>query len=287
MAVKKYDAIVIGAGLGGLSAATMLARNRKRVLLLERHNVPGGYSTSFVRGRYEFEIALHELAGVGPNNNGDIYRYLDYLGVANKVEFIHVENMYRSIFRDLDVTLPKGREAYEGKLCETFPREADGIRRFLGRVFDFGGEFGQLARSGKAPKPLEVARRYPKVFRYLPVTWGQVLYRDVKDPYARAVISQYWGYFGMPPSQLSFVYFALGLNSYIKYGPSWIKGRSQALGNAFLSRFEELGGEVRMNAGAKKILTENGRVRGVITDDEQEYAADWVLSNADPITTCR
>jgi prolycopene isomerase len=63
---QKYDAIVIGAGLGGLSAATMLARNGLDVLLLERHNVPGGYATSFVRGRYEFEVALHELSGIGP-----------------------------------------------------------------------------------------------------------------------------------------------------------------------------------------------------------------------------
>ena len=62
---EKYDAIVIGAGLGGLSAATMLARNGLGVLLLERHNVPGGYATSFVRGRYEFEVALHELSGIG------------------------------------------------------------------------------------------------------------------------------------------------------------------------------------------------------------------------------
>ena len=90
---KKCDAIVIGAGLGGLSAATMLARNGLGVLLLERHNVPGGYATSFVRGRYEFEVALHELSGIGPPERpASLYRYLDYLGVADKVEFIHLPN---------------------------------------------------------------------------------------------------------------------------------------------------------------------------------------------------
>jgi len=62
---QKYDAIVIGAGLGGLSGATMLAKNGLKVLLLERHNVPGGYATSFARGRYEFEVALHELSNIG------------------------------------------------------------------------------------------------------------------------------------------------------------------------------------------------------------------------------
>ncbi len=127
---KHYDVIVIGAGLGGLSVATMLAKNGLGVLLLERHNVPGGYATSFVRGRavgeqpYEFEVALHELSGVGPpGRRGAVYRYLEYLGMADKVEFLHVPNLYRSVFLDpsgwspsglgLDVTLPTGR----GCLC--------------------------------------------------------------------------------------------------------------------------------------------------------------------------
>src|SRR5512136_1427143 len=128
---KKYDAIVIGAGLGGLSAATMLAKNGLGVLLLERHNVPGGYATSFVRGRYEFEVALHELSGIGPpEHRGNLYRYLDYLGVTRRVEFLRVANMYRSVFPDLDITLPVGREACEEVLCRAFPHEAAGIRRF-------------------------------------------------------------------------------------------------------------------------------------------------------------
>jgi prolycopene isomerase len=64
-------------------------------------------------------------------------------------------------------------------------------------------------------------------------------------------------------------------------------GRSQALSNAFMSTIEELGGEAVMNCGAQRILTENGRVCGVITDDQEEIRADWIISNADHVTTCR
>jgi prolycopene isomerase len=292
---KDYDAIVIGAGLGGLSAATMLARRGLGVLLLERHNVPGGYATSFVRGRYEFEIALHELSGIGPpERRGGLYRYLDYLGVADKVGFVHVPNLYRSIFlgeRDasspgLDITLPVGQEAFEAKLVETFPHEAQGIRRFLKRVFDLGRDFGRITRQRGKVNPLTMPLRYRHLFRYLPTTWGQVLNRDIRDPLARAVLSQYWGYVGMPPSRISFTYLAVTLAAYVKRGAAFPQGRSQALSNAFMSRFEELGGEARMNCGVQRITTTNGRVRGVITDDSQEIKADWIVSNADPITTC-
>lgn len=295
---EKYDAVVIGAGLGGLSAATMLARNGLSVLLLERHNVPGGYATSFVRGRYEFEVALHELSGIGPpERRGSLYRYLDYLGVAEKVEFIRLPNLYRAVFfgqersfkgrPDLDITLPVGQEAFEEQLCETFPHEAKGIRRFLKRVFDFGRDFSRVRRERGKVHLLTMPIRFPHFFRYLPTTWGHVLNRDVKDPRVRAVMSQYWGYVGLPPSQISFVYFASALAAYVRQGPAFPKGRSQALSNAFLTTFEECGGIARMNCGVGRIITRDGRVTGVITEEGEEVIADWVISNADPITTCR
>jgi prolycopene isomerase len=288
----KYDAIVVGAGLGGLSAATMLARNGLSVLLLERHNVPGGYATSFVRGRYEFEVALHELSGIGPpERRGGVYRYLEYLGMADnassKVEFLFTPNLYRSVFPDLDVTLPAGREAFEAKLAETFPHEAKSIHRFLDRVFDFGRDFSRIVRQRGQVNPATMPLRFPHFFRYLPTTWGRVLNRDVKDPRARAVLSQYWGYVGMPPSRISFVFFASTLAAYVRRGAAFPKGRSQALSNGFLARFEELGGEARMNCPVRQITTTNGRVTGVVTEEGEEIEADWIVSNADPITTCR
>jgi len=295
---QRYDAVVVGAGLGGLSVATMLARNGLGVLLLERHNVPGGYATSFVRGRYEFEVALHELSGIGPPERpGGLYRYMEYLGVADKVEFIRVPHLYRAIFLgeggaaggspELDVTLPVGREAFEDVLCQTFPHEAKGIRRFVSRVFDFGRDFSRISRQGGRVNPLTVPLRFPHFFRYLPTTWGQVLDRDVQDPRARAVLSQYWGYVGLPPAEISFVYFASTLAAYVRRGPAFPKGRSQALSNAFLATFEEHGGEARMNCGVERIMTSNGRVSGVVTEGGEEITTDWVISNADPITTCR
>ena len=63
--MKKYDVIIIGAGNGGLAAAATCAKAGLSTLLLERHNIPGGSASSFVRGRFEFEPSLHELAGIG------------------------------------------------------------------------------------------------------------------------------------------------------------------------------------------------------------------------------
>lgn len=92
-----YDAVVIGAGNGGLAAALTLADAGKKVLLAERHNLPGGFATSFVRGRFEFEASLHELCDFGtPGNSGNLYALFEELGVLDKIEFVTVPEAYRS-----------------------------------------------------------------------------------------------------------------------------------------------------------------------------------------------
>jgi prolycopene isomerase len=286
---SSYDVIVIGAGLGGLSAATLLAKEGQKVLLLERHNVPGGYATSFVRGRFEFEVALHELSGIGTEGKpGYLYKYLDSLGVAERVEFIRLPNLYRSIFPGLDLTLPAGGQEFEDAMVEAFPHEAAGIRRLLGRIYATSRDVAKvMSLKGKLGNPLMIPFKFPHLFRYLPATWGDVLRRDVKDPAARGVLSQYWGYVGLPPSSCSFINMALTISAYVKLYPSFPKRRSQALSNAFVQALEAQGGEARMSCGVRRIVVREGRVAGVITEAGEEIAAPWVVSNTDPITTCR
>jgi len=85
--VSDYDVVVIGAGNGGLTAACRLAQKGIKTLLLERHNIPGGCATSFIRGRFEFEVALHQLSGLGSKDKPGPLRYvLDQLGVTDRVE---------------------------------------------------------------------------------------------------------------------------------------------------------------------------------------------------------
>ena len=287
---RKVDVIVIGAGLGGLAAATQLARKGLSVLMLERHNVPGGYATSFVRGRYEFEIALHELSGIGPpERRSAFFRFLDDLGVAERVELVQIDHLYRSVFPDLDLTLPHGTEAYTQALVDAFPHEEDGIRRFLDIIWSLEREVVALEEqllkgTLSIPKAAALPSKIPGVIRYLPATWGDVLQGFVRDPRAQAVISQYWGYFGLPPSQCSFFYFAMGLAGYVKKGASFPRGRSQALSNAFADAFESWGGELRLGCGVQRVTHGSGRVTGVITDTGEHVLADHVVANVNPIT---
>ncbi|MHA1580225.1 MAG: phytoene desaturase family protein [Candidatus Freyarchaeota archaeon] len=281
--MEKYDAIVVGAGLGGLSAAATLAKSGVSVLLLEKHYRPGGYAGSFVRGRFEFEIALHELSGLNlVGKRGFLYNFFENLGITKKVDFVRLPTLYRSVFPDMEVTVPAGREQAEGVLVDTFPHEAEGISRFLDRMEATIRALSMLQR-GADFKSKEIQEDF---LAYKDKTLAEVINTYIKDPKPRAVISQLYGYFSLPPSKVSYLLYAVGWYSYLRNGPVQIRGTSQMLTNAFVDVIHEMGGDVRFNCGVEKITTEGGRVTGVVTETGEKFASDYVISNVNPITTC-
>ncbi len=285
--MKDYDVVVIGAGLGGLSVATFLTKAGKKVLLLEKHNIPGGYASSFIRGRFEFEIALHELSGLGDESNrGPVWRILKEYGVLPRVKFIPIPDFYRAvILPDVDVLVPIGRQEFEEALCHQFPKDADGIKRFSATMFDFAEEALRANRVGMKAV-MEEPSKFSTLLTHYGHTLTEVLNPMVSDDRARAVLSETCGYYCEPPSKMSFLIYALGTVSYLRFGPAHIKGKSQALSQAFVDAIEEYGGHVRLNSGAARILTSRGKVRGVMTEDGTEITCECVVCNANPLMAC-
>jgi phytoene dehydrogenase-like protein/ferredoxin-NADP reductase len=283
--MKDFDAVVVGAGLGGLSAATYLAKAGKSVLLLEKHNVPGGYATSFLRGRFEFEIALHQLSGYGTEiDKGPIWKILHDSGVSDRVDMLHIPDFYRSIFPDFTIEVPTGRQNYEDALCSQFPGQADGIRKFTQTMFDVARQAMRSMRVG-----MKAVMQDPSEYQALLDNFGKslsdVLKPMVPDEKARAVIGQLWGYLGQPPSKVAFLMYAITLVSYIRFGAAHVRGTSQCLSQAFIDTMESYGGEAWFNNGAKKILVKDGKVSGVLTEDGTEIATQHVVCSANPVTT--
>jgi len=284
--MKDYDVIVVGAGLGGLSAATALSKAGKKVLLLERHNVPGGYATSFIRGRFEFDASLHELSGVGAGDNrGPVWGLLNEYGMASMVEFVPIPDFYRCIFPGLDITLPVGRQNFEDLMCSEFPSDAEGIKRFSSVMFDFAREAIEVEFSGKKPNEID-ASEFPTMTAYAGRSVAEVLYSEVSDEKARVVLCQLCNYLGQTPSKGAFAAYAMAATTYHNFGPVHIKGKSQALSQAFVDAIEGYGGEVWLNNGAARILTSGGKVNGVVAEDGTEICCPYVVCNANPFVTC-
>ena len=279
--MSDYDVIVIGAGNGGLTAACSLAQKGVKTLLLERHNVPGGCATSFRRGRFEFEVALHQLSGLGTTDKpGPLYHLLSKLGVVDNLEWVTMENLYRLLVPGkLDITLRADRESAIATLQENFPAEKENIQAFFDLVYKFSFELLSTYRDAE-PTP----DNYPTYFKYALQTTQQILDEYFTDPLLKQTIAVYWGYMGLPPSRLTFADMAMLLFVYLELKPGHIKGGSQALSTAILDRYLECGGHVRFNCGVKKILVEDNNITGVVTEGEETIKAPYVVSNASTLS---
>ena len=279
-----YDVVVIGAGNGGLTCALTLAQAGRKVLMLERHNVPGGCATSFVRGRFEFEVALHQLSGMGsPERPGPLRAILGEMGVLDRLEFVEMENLYRVAFPGtFDITLPTNREGLIDELARLFPKERDAIARFMDLVYRYCMEMVQ----GLFFHDPDISKeKYPTYFAYTFRNSQEVLDEYLESPLLKSILSVYWGYVGVPPSMLPFGDLAIMLWAYIEFKPYHLKGGSQAMSNALLDAFLAAGGEVRFNCAAKKIVVEGGAIKGVITEQGDRVDTGHVVSNASTIHT--
>lgn len=283
---KKYEAIIIGSGLGGLSAAAALARRGLPVLLLEQHTQPGGYATTFCRDRFEFEVSLHALTGIGtPEKRGPLFLDLEALDVARRVEFITMNDFFRSVGPDWDFTLPTGVSAYKEALIARFPDEARGIENLVRQVLTIGYEVDMIRAGSYSTAPLPTLVRFPNLVHAAGVPLSYLLDRELSSPAAKMAFAQIWSYFGLPPSKLSLLMFAVGLNMHLLYGSGTIKGKSQSLSNAFVDVIRESGGKVTFATTVNRILSENGRVSGVETAEGEQFLSDTIISNAPPLDT--
>ncbi len=293
--MKTYDVIVIGAGNGGLAAAATCAREGLSTLLLERHNIPGGSASSFVRGRFEFEPSLHELAGVGaPDKSGQIEDM--FLRMKGDVEWCTHDSTFRlvvpakagekdafvnenGVLVSVDVRMPVGFEAFARKLDEIVP----GSYESCIAAFDLS------TRMYKAMDCLEDLKKlpgsikdFPDILRMVSHTMNEVLDALGMPKKAQDIFNTYWCYLGSPGSKLDFLYYMAMLHSYVEYGTGVPKLRSHEMSLALDKVIRDNGGDIWYNSEATKIIMEDGKPAGVVINGEKEVRCKYIISNSYP-----
>jgi len=288
--MAKWDVIVIGAGNGGLSSAVTFAKAGKKVLVLEKHNVPGGYATSFKRGRFEFEASLHELSSYGcVPGAGNIRKIFEELGIHDKIDWCRIPDAYRMITLSgtdrLDVTMPFGVGAYIDKMEQYCP----GSRKKMEELFALGerlresGDFFGNINSVDMNLIQSVFEDHTDFIRVAPYSTNEVLKAAGIPKKARDIFNAYWCYIGVDCDTLGFVHYMGLVDRYINFGAVCANGRSHELSCAFQERFEELGGSLWLNSLVDKIIMKDGAAVGVhIKDRDEEEYADVIICNAAP-----
>jgi all-trans-retinol 13,14-reductase len=276
---KNLPVVVSGGGLGGLSAAALLARNGFPVTLVEQHYQPGGYATTFDRasGKFTFDVSLHATS----NAREGLRQVLEAAGVLDKVETVQLPELCRIITPDYDLTWPqRNPDAIIDQLSGLFPNQAEGIRGFFDEIMGILDE-AMMPFDPESPKDrMSFPATHKRMWAIRNQTFAEVLDKYTQDQKLRTILSTFWGYYGLPPSKLSGFYYSVATASYIRYGGHYIMRRSQDLSNALMHAVEAGGGHVLLETEAVGITMQDGAVSGVTVKDGRSLEAKAVISNA-------
>ena len=273
-----WDAVIVGSGLGGLSCAAAFARQGFKPLVLEQHSQAGGYATTFRRRDFVFDASLHST---GAGERDGMRNLIPGFPEIKEIEFVPHKNLYRAIFPDYDIRVPqRDPEGYVKILCGHFPEEREGIEKLFAAIRGVAEDIGRLSRlEGKADMS-SFPRDFPNLFNSFSRTWGQFQSLYIRDPRLQAVVSSLWAYFGLPPSRLASLYYAMPLWGYLAEGGWYPVGKSQKISSALVRFIEAHGGKVQLRTRVDKILIHEHAAHGVRTADGREFTGKVVVANS-------
>lgn len=284
---EDYDAIVIGSGIGGLACAALLAKHSgKKVLVLERHYTAGGYTHTFRRPGYDWDVGVHYIGDLAPGSS--TRRIFDEIS-DGQIQWADMGEVYDRIVIDGDIyDLPTGRRALRESLVTWFPDEETAI----------DGYFVAIKSAISANLPYQATKILPgalaalskpllrrNFFRWSDRTTRDVLEELTDNQRLIAVLTAQCGDYGLPPAESSFAMHALVASHYFR-GGYYPVGGSSVIAESIIPVIEAAGGLVLINAEVAQIVIQDDRAVGVrMAADDVVIRAPIVISDAGVVNT--
>ena len=284
---ESYDTIVIGSGMGGLTTAALLSDLGQKVCVLEQHYTAGGYTHSYERNGYEWDVGVHYIGDVGAPTTTK--RMFDYLS-QGQLQWAPMDSEYdRFYIGDKVFNTRAGRTEFRDNLVRQFPGEATAIDRYM----------KLLAKTGKAMVAFGMARalttfQYVLMWPYLRLKTPRLLFRNTYDVLSEltdndeliAVLCGQWGDMGLPPKQSTFMVHAMIARHYL-HGGFYPIGGAWKIADSIIPKIQASGGEVFTYATVDEITVSGGKVSGVTMKDGHHIPCNRVVSAAGVDNTFR
>ncbi|MEZ5715544.1 MAG: NAD(P)/FAD-dependent oxidoreductase [Paracoccaceae bacterium] len=288
---ERYDVIVLGAGLGAMTAAAIQARRGKRVLVVEKHKVLGGYASVFGRKGFTFDVSLHQIGGVRKSR---LKGLLEEAGVYDKLDFVKsswLSELYLGPGQDL-LRIPNGdMKAWERALIARFPAERRAIRLWFWTMRRFGRQISYFdqVRCRNPLKQGAVIFAVPLFAPFLLLTsfWMPPLGLALrtKNPELRRILLHFSGYYGAPAHEINMLFPMAANFSYYNDGGYYLKGGGYEIVRQLSLVVRRNNGRILTGKTAERILTDGNRVIGLrLGGEEGDVYAPEIVCGANPFT---
>jgi all-trans-retinol 13,14-reductase len=280
---ESWDTIVIGSGIGGLTAAALLAKHGgQRVLVLERHYTAGGFTHAFRRPGYEWDAGVHYVGEVN-DSASSIRAAFDHI-TDGRLRWNPMPDVYDRIsIGDRTYDFPTGLERFRAWIGDAFPGERKAIDHYIAAVCATVRARDRFFAEKAIPAPLARLIGPPLrsgFLRYASQTTAQVLSGFTSNPELIAVLTGQWGDYGLPPGQSSFGMHAIIAQHYFE-GAGYPVGGASEIAASIAPTIERAGGDIIYSAEVSEILLDKGqRAIGVRMADGRELRARTVISDA-------
>ncbi|WP_417265446.1 phytoene desaturase family protein [Brumimicrobium sp.] len=285
MIEEQYDAIVIGSGVGGLATAIALGENGFKVLVVEQHEVPGGWSHSFTLEGQRFSPGVHYVGQLGEGQTAN--EMYSKLGIANDIVFFR---MNPNGFEHCHVgnekfDIPEGLENMIAAFQKRFPEEKKNIDKYLRLVNTVSYQLQLMTTFKTFFEKITAPFKTKYVGKFGLFSLKRVIGWHVKDPYLKAFLNIQCGDHGLPPSRAAFPVHSAVMGHYMN-GGYYPHGGGGGIVKGMTNAVKRHGGKILLNTSVNKIvMNDRNEAVGVQIDGGKVIKANCIVSNTDPHKT--
>lgn len=273
------DVVIIGGGLGGLSAGTYLSQQGINVTLVEEQPQVGGYAIAFKRDEFIFDVALHAIPGCAPNQ--PFHDILTQLKIVDNLTFIRLKNAFSVTLGSYNFIIPNNFSDFFQKLIDKFQNEQKGLNRLKNYLNEYGRLYYNVVE-GQSDLFNIISQFIPRIPDFLKnsrISTNDFLNRFTRNQKLKALLYQSAVFFGEPMSEFPAINFIIMFYLLFTSGMYTIQGGGQALTNTLKNKMLQQGAQIITGHRIKSIQIEHNLAKSVYLDDNRSVDCKVVIAN--------